>query len=307
MRHYESSDNGFIERHGGKEASGWINAECPDEAELHRLIDEIHVPQAFVNYLGDVDERPRVDREGDWNITILRIPARGHEQDVPYVTVPIGIMTKGELTVTLCFHPNDVIDDFVEYTRQRRVNVANRPDFILHMILTSATWYLKYLQNINRELTSTEHNMESSVRNKELLKLMRLQKTLVYFSTSLQGNDTMLEHLPHIYEGEYDTELLEDVDIEMKQATNTVTIYTQILESTMEALGSVISNNVNAVMKRMTAISIILMVPTLIASFYGMNVDIGLAGTPYAFGIIIVMALAATLGVLMWLKHIRWF
>lgn len=306
MRHYASSDNGFVEM-ADASGDGWLSVECPDEEELRFLTESMHVPSGFISCVADSDERPRVDREGDWTITILRIPAPGHEQDVPYVTVPIGVICHDRLIITLCFHPNEVTGYFIDYTRSRGVAIDNRPDFILHLIYSASYRYLKYLQIINRDVNAAEHNMERTVRNRELMRLMRLQKTLVYFNTSLRGNEMMLEHLQRLYEGEYDAELLEDVDIEIKQAINTVNIYTDILESTMSALGSVISNNVNAVMKRMTATSIILMVPTLIASFYGMNVDIGIAGLPHAFVIVVTFSLALTLAVLVWLRRINWF
>lgn len=306
MQHYASSDNGFIEI-ADANGDGWINVECPDEKELSILTDTLGVPPDFINYIGDADERPRVDHEDDWTITILRIPARGHEEEVPYDTVPIGLICHDNLIITLCFRPNDVIGYFVDFTRQRRIAISNLPDFILHFIYSASYWYLKYLQDINHTVTRAGRDMERTVRNHELLHLMHLQKTLVYFNTSLRGNEMMLEHLQRLYEGEYDVDLLEDVEIELKQAINTVSIYTDILESTMNALGSVISNNVNAVMKRMTATSIILMVPTLIASFYGMNVEIGMAGIPYAFIVIVAFSLILTLVVLLWLRKIKWF
>ena len=288
-------------------SSIWINVECPDEAEINELVDRMHVPQSFVNYVGDGDERPRVDHEGDWEITILRIPARGSGQDGPYITVPIGVIFHGDVIITLCFHPNDVIDYFIDYTRKRGIAVSNRPDFILHLVYSASFWYAKYLQIINNDVTQAGREMDRSVKNSDLLKLMRLQKTLVYFNTSLQGNEIMLERLERFYSGEYDTELLDDVGIELRQSIVTVQIYAEILESTMDTLGSVISNNVNSVMGRMTAVSIVLMVPTLIASFYGMNVDISLSSNPYAFVIIICISLLLTLFALIWLRHIKWF
>ncbi|MCM1348728.1 MAG: magnesium transporter CorA family protein [Firmicutes bacterium] len=306
MRHYASSNNGFIEI-ADASGDGWINVDCPDMEELKVLTGNLGVPSSFISDIADVDERPRVDREADWTITILRIPAKGHEQDVPYVTVPIGVICHENLIITLCFRTNDVIDYFIDYTRQRGVSIDNRPDFILHLIYSASFWYLKYLQDINRDVAQAEGNMVRTVKNGELIRLMRMQKTLVYFNTSLRGNEMMLEHLQRLYDGQYNVDLLEDVDIELKQAINTVNIYTDILESTMDALGSVISNNVNAVMKRMTATSIILMVPTLIASFYGMNVDIGLADIHGAFMGIIVLSLLLTIIVLLWLKRIKWF
>lgn len=306
MQHYASSENGFLEtstHHKG----GWINVCCPDNDEMHNLVDGLGMPAAFIDYVSDPDERPRVDREGDWTIIILRIPIRSHQRDVPYETVPIGVIYHDNLVITLCFSENEVMDELVSYSRQRRLAITNRPDFILHVIFRSATLYLKYLQIINRDVSMAERTMLKSVRNEELIRLMRLQKTLVYFSTSLQGDDMMLGRLQHLFSGEYDPELLDDVDIEIKQAITTVNIYTEILESTMEALGSVISNNLNGVMKRMTALSISLMVPTLIASFYGMNVNVGFSGFPYAFPLIILISLALTVGVLIWLKRIKWF
>lgn len=306
MQHYASSENGFVET-PSPHSDGWLNVCCPDETEMHILVDDFGMPPVFLDYIGDPDERPRVDREGDWSIIILRIPTRSNQKDVPYETVPIGVICHDDLIITLCYSENDVITDFVTFSRQRHLEITNRSNFILHIIYRSATWYLKYLQNINNDVSAAERNMASSVRNEELMRLTRLQKTLVYFNTSLHGNEMMLERLEHLFAGEYDPELLDDVDIEIKQAISTVAIYTEILESTMDALGSIISNNLNGVMKRMTALSISLMVPTLIASFYGMNVNVGFDGFPYAFPLIILISLCLTVGVLLWLKHIKWF
>lgn len=306
MRHYASSEKGFVELpdEGG---ANWINAECPDQEELTRLTDCYHVPEQFINYVGDPDERPRVDREGDWSITILRIPTDGNELGVPFSTVPIGIITHGSLIITLCFRPNEVTDYFVDFTRKRRKSIDSLPDFELHFIYATVFWYLKDLQVINRNVASAERSVESSVKNDTLLTLMRLQKTLVYFNTSLQGMAVMLEHLGNVYSGRFDRELYDDVDIELRQAISTVAVYTDILESTMNALGSVISNNVNTIMKRMTALSIILMVPTLVASFYGMNVDTGMGAVPYAFVVIIGISALLVILAVIWLRSTRWF
>lgn len=306
MRHYVSSEKGFVELpdEGG---ANWINVECPDQDELARLTDDYHVPEQFINYVGDPDERPRVDRDGDWSITILRIPTDDSELGVPFSTVPIGIISNASLIITLCFRPNEVTDYFVDLTRKRRRSIDNLPDFELHFIYASVFWYLKDLQTINRNVNGAERSMESSVKDDTLLTLMRLQKTLVYFNTSLQGMSVMLEHLGNVYAGKFDRELYDDVDIELRQAINTVAVYTDILESTMNALGSVISNNVNTIMKRMTAISIILMLPTLVASFYGMNVEIPMGSVTYAFFLIIGISVLLVILAVIWLRHTRWF
>ena len=150
-------------------------------------------------------------------------------------------------------------------------------------------WFLKYLKQINNEVSTAEKELEKSIRNEDLLNLMKLQKTLVYFDTSIRGNEVMIGRLRNIFQGtEYlDMALLEDVVIELKQAYNTVNVYSDILTGTMDAFASIISNNVNSIMKRMTSLSITLAIPTLIASFYGMNVDIHLENASHAFALII--------------------
>ena len=151
--------------------------------------------------------------------------------------------------------------------------------------------------------------LEKSIRNEDLLQLMKLQKTLVYFNTSIRGNEVMIGRLKNIFQDTnyLDLELLEDVVIELKQAYNTVNIYSDILTGTMDAFASIISNNVNAIMKRMTSLSITLMIPTLIASFYGMNVDIHLESFPHAFIFIILLSAILSAVTFVWFRRIKWF
>lgn len=291
----------------------WIDVTTPDADELHVLTDRYHVPAQFIDYLGDDDERPRTEREGDWTLTIIRIPIHTSRRDAadatsPYVTVPIGVIARGDTLITLCFHRNTVTTDFVQHSRRRLITVASTSDFVLRLIYAAAHWYLAYLQVINRAVTDSQQAFAASVRNDDLMHAMRLQQALVYFNTSIKGNQTLLERLPKAYpDAPVDADLLEDVDIEMRQAESTVNIYSDILAGMLDTLASIISNNVNSIMKRMTSLSLVLMVPTLIASLYGMNVHIGLSDTPHAFLIIIGVSTLLTIGVYLWLKHIRWF
>ena len=189
------------------------------------------------------------------------------------------------------------------------MNIKNKYELILRLIHSSAVWFLKYLKQINNEITLAEKALEKSIRNEDLLRLMKLEKSLVYFNTSIRGNEVMLTRLQNIFqEPEYvDKELLEDVDIELKQAHHTVNIYSDILTGTMDAFASIISNNVNTIMKRMTSISIILMVPTLIASFYGMNVPVAGEELPYAFTLIVIVSLLLS-GLSFYIfRRIKWF
>lgn len=286
----------------------WANFERPDDADLRFLTDELHIPSSFLEALSDVDERPRVDQEGAWSLTILRIPRQGGHGSAPYQTVPLGILTSAKLIVTVCYFEVPMIQDFIAHSRKRRISIERTPDFVLRMLFSATYWFLTYLKQMSRAVTGAEHDLERSVKNEALLRLMHLQQSLVFFNTSLRGNQVLLERLHRLYGDEYDHDLEDDLEVEMKQADNTVNVYTEILESTMDAYGSIISNNVNMVMKRMTSITIILMAPTLVASFYGMNVnDISFAALPGSFYIIILIALTLTISTYLWFRHIKWF
>lgn len=202
-----------------------------------------------------------------------------------------------------------MIPDFIEHTRRKGINVPNKYELILRLIYSSAVWFLKYLKQINNEVSCAEKELEKSIRNEDLLRLMNLQKSLVYFNTSIRGNETMIGKLGNIFnEKDYqNSELTEDVLIELKQAHNMVNIYSDILTGTMDAFASIISNNVNTIMKRMTSLSIVLMVPTLIASFYGMNVDIHLEHVPHAFSLIALISVCLSVTALIIFRKIKWF
>ena len=211
--------------------------------------------------------------------------------------------------ISVCFQNTDMITDFISYTRRKNIIVRNKYELILRLIYSSAVWFLKYLKQIYNAVASAEKELEKSIRNEDLLQLMKLQKTLVYFNTSIRGNEVMVGKLQSIFqEKDYkNKDLVEDVVIELKQAYNTVNIYSDILTGTMDAFASIISNNVNTIMKRMTSISIILMVPTLIASFYGMNVDVHIDNIPYAFSIIVLISIALSALAFMIFRKIKWF
>ena len=289
MRKYLYSETGgFVEKNNWL-PNCWVNVECPTDDDFKFLREDLKVPTSFLNDIADTDERPRTDTEGNWLLTILRIPVQTPNQKVPYTTVPIGIITNNEIIVSICYHSTEMIPDFIQHICRKSINIPNKYELILRIIYSSAVWFLKYLKQINNEVTMAEKELEQSIRNEDLLRLMNLQKTLVYFNTSIRGNEVMVGKLQNIFnEKDYQNpELTDDVLIELKQAHNMVNIYSDILTGTMDAFASIISNNVNTIMKRMTSLSIILMVPTLIASFYGMNVDIHIEEVPHAFSIIV--------------------
>ena len=309
MRTYLYCEAGFVEKPQWL-PNCWVNGGCPDNDDFEFLTKTLNVPESFLNDIADTDERPRTDTEGNWLLTILRIPVVNKQNgSLPFDTVPIGIITNNEIIVSVCYHNTDLLPDFIEHTRRKGIVVRNKLDLIFRLIYSSAVWFLKYLKQINIDISAAEKELERSIRNEDLLRLMRLQKTLVYFNTSIRGNEVMIGKLRTIFQDtDYlDTELVEDVIIELKQALNTVNIYSDILTGTMDAFASIISNNVNTIMKRMTSLSIVLMLPTLIASFYGMNVDIHLEEVPFAFSLIVLFSIGLSTLAFVIFRKIKWF
>ena len=308
MRKYLFCEAGFIEKPNWL-PNCWVNVECPTPDDFDFLEKELNVPAAFLHDIADTDERPRIDSEGNWLLTILRIPIFVKDNNITYTTVPIGIITNNEIIISVCYHSTAMIPDFIEYTRRKGINVPNRYELILRLIYSSSVWFLKYLKQINNEVAHAEKALEKSIRNEDLLRLMKLEKSMVYFNTSIRGNEVMLTKLQSIFQEPVymDNELVEDVETELKQAHLTVNIYSDILTGTMDAFASIISNNVNTIMKRMTSISIILMVPTLIASFYGMNVPIYGENMPHGFAIIVMISITLSALSFFIFRKIKWF
>ena len=308
MRKYLYSENGFVEKPLWA-PNCWVNVECPDHDDFQFLTRELNVPESFLEDIADADERPRTETEGNWLLTILRIPMQSSNPQIPFITVPIGIITNNDIIVSVCYHQTELLPDFIQHTRRKNICVNNKLELILRLIYSSAVWFLKYLKQINNEVANAEKELEKSIRNEDLLRLMKLQKTLVYFDTSIRGNEVLIGRLKNIFQntGMLDMVQLDDDVIELRQAYNTVNIYSDILTGTMDAFASIISNNVNDIMKRMTSLSITLMIPSVIACFYGMNVDIHLDSFPHAFLFIVLLSAAISAGTFVWFRRIKWF
>lgn len=306
MKAFYKNDNGLISIKDWQ-PNCWINIENPTEDEKRYLFDELQIPEAFFNDINDIDERPRIEIENDWHLIIFRIPVVSEDVKIPFYTIPVGIVFKDEICVTISFHKNEVLSDFVNYTQRKKSDVKDNFDLTLKLLLSSSVWYLKYLKQVNQKIKLAEDNLEKSIKNEELQALLQIEKSLVFFMTSLKGNSIVLHRIKNKKELNLDAELLEDVDIELRQAQEMTNIYSDILTGTMDAYASVISNNMNDIMKKMTSISIILMIPTVIASFYGMNVPNSLQENPFGLPIIIAVSiLFSSLGVFLFMKR-RWF
>lgn len=286
----------------------WINVSDPNQDDFTYL-EEMGVPDSFISDIRDPNERPRVEKDDDWMLTIMRIPRETGDVDIPFSTVPLGVITNGDLVIVLCYFKNIVIHDFIQYNTAKGNEINNKFALILRLIMSSAVWFLKFLKQINISINNTEDGLERRLRNDDLLKLRNLQKSLVYFNTGIRGNEALISRLRTIYMNSdlFDMEMVEDVHIEMQQALNMVSIYSNILTGSMEAFGSIISNNLNLIMKRMTSITIILQVPTLIASLYGMNVSLPIDDKPWAFVAILLLSIALSCAAFFVFKKIKWF
>ncbi len=272
------------------EPNCWVSLECPTSEERNFLISGLEVPESFISDIEDNDERPRRDEDDNgWQLIVIRVPIRRNDSRIDFTTVPLGIMIKDDVCVTICNYKTEMLDDFVVYTIRKRITVANHYELAVRLMLSASVWFLKYLKNINVQIMSSESELQETVRNDELLKLQRIENSLVYFVTSLKGNDVLFYRLVHskTVRDACDEDLTEDVEIELKQAEETTNIYRNIIHSMSNSYSSVISNNINGTMKTLTSINIILMLPTLIASLYGMNVSNYMEDNKYAFFIVV--------------------
>ncbi|MCH3970499.1 MAG: magnesium transporter CorA family protein [Prevotella sp.] len=278
----------------------WIQVTCPSEEDQQLLEEEYHIPDYFLSDISDTDERARYDYDDGWMLIILRIPyVKEIRSRTPYTTVPLGIIHKGNVTITVCYYETNMMIDFVSYQQKRGVGFTDYVDLIFRLFLSSSVWYLKRLKQISSLIEKAKHNLDREVNNESLIGLSRLQDSLTYFITSIRGNESLLQKLKFkLQVDELDTDLIEDVNIEMMQARETASIYSNILESTMDTYSSIINNNMNTTMRTLTSVSIIMMFPTLIASLLGMNLINGLERNPYGF--LIALVLSAIVSGLSW-------
>ncbi len=256
----------------------WVSAVDPSEAEVSYLINELELEQDFVLAALDEEESSRVDKEDTQTLILVDAPVAVKETEkntILYTTRPIGIIITETFIVTVSLKENSVISELEDgLVKNVQTHLKNR--FLLTLLLRVATRYLQYLKQIDKISDMMERQLHKSMKNKELIQLLGLEKSLVYFSTSLKSNEVTLEKILRgrvlkLYEEDQD--LLEDVLIEIKQAIEMSNIYSSILSGTMDAFASIISNNLNIVMKVLTSITILMAIPTMVSSFYGMNVE----------------------------------
>ena len=274
----------------------WIQVTCPTDEDQRELEEKFNIPDYFLSDISDTDERARYEYDDGWMLIILRIPyVKEIRSRTPYTTVPLGIIHKRDVTITVCFYETNMMIDFVSYPQKRGEGFTDYVDMIFRLFLSSAVWYLKRLKQINALIEKAKHNLDHEVNNESLIGLSRLQDSLTFFITSIRGNENLLQKLKFkLQVDELDADLIEDVNIEMTQARETTSIYSDILESTMDTYSSIINNNMNTVMRTLTSVTIIMMSATFIASLYGMNVINGLEENSWGFAITLVMSFAVS-------------
>ena len=285
----------------------WIQVTCPTDEDQQMLEEEYQIPDYFLSDISDTDERARYEYDDGWMLIILRIPyVKEIRSRTPYTTVPLGIIHKRDVTITVCFYETNMMIDFVSFHQKRGEGFTDYVDMIFRLFLSSAVWYLKRLKQISMLIDKAKRNLDREVNNESLIGLSRLQDSLTYFNTSIRGNETLLSKLKFKLQiDELDADLIEDVTIEMTQARETTNIYSNILESTMDTYQSIINNNMNTIMRTLTSVTIILMLPTLVASFFGMNLVNGMENSPIGFAIAIILSVAISVVSLLVFRHKR--
>ena len=304
----KNTDTGFEQLTSPKEGC-WINLIDPSSEEIEQVHKDLEIPKDFITYPLDLDERARIEKEDGIMLIVLRIPQnQGENSDVPYVTLPLGIVYGRGLIVTVCRTSNDLLNDLVNGT-SRKVNTAKRNRFLLNLFHATANKYLNYLREVNKSVDVLEDQLQMSLRNREVLELLKYQKCLTYFTTALKSNARMMARLQN--SGLFDTypddeDLLDDVLTEIGQAIEMTEISSGILSQMMDAFASIISNNLNVVMKFLASVTIVLSLPTIVASFYGMNVRLPFENHNQAFWIAISISLVLSFSIVILFRKKDW-
>lgn len=287
----------------------WICVVDPTTEEIERL-QTLGVPQDFITNPLDLDERARTERDDNCTLIVLRIPLnQGPTADIPYTTIPFGIILTEKYLITVCKRSNEILTEFTS-GRVKNLSTSKRNRFILRLMYLTATKYLNYLREINKTVDILEDKLTASMRNKEVLDILRYQKTLVLFTTALKANELMLERLQRsqlFRQYPDDEDLLEDAITENQQAIEMTNISNTILSSMMDAFASIISNNLNGVMKFLASITIVLSIPTIVTSYYGMNVDLPFQQHDLAALFVILISIVICIGVVIIFVKKDWF
>ncbi len=292
------------------ERGAWINMIAPNEAEVQQVCKKLKIKEDFIRDALDLEEQARIDIEDDDNtiLFIMDVPIiekDGKTSKEEYTTMPIGVIfVRDEYIITVSNRRTPTLDE-IEANRQKDLVTYKKSRMLLQIFYKNASHFLRYLKRINKETEIAENVLQTSLKNKELLTMLSLEKSLVYFTTSLKANELVMEktlrgRIIKLYDE--DEDILEDSITENRQAIEMAQIYSNILNGTMDAYASIISNNLNIVMKFLTSITIIIAIPTLISGYWGMNVPMPFGNNPFGFAIVIALSFVIAFVTMIWLK-----
>lgn len=286
----------------------WIDLNSPTEEDILELKSLVEIPEDVIASIKDVDEVPKLEKYDDFHFILFQTPRINTEEEEEdsvsgdYSVAPLGVIYTSEYLITISDGRNDVMNylrlKLKNYLKNKIINTEKIPQFILKLLLFTSKIYLRYLKVINQKIRLAQGHLEQTQSNTEIVHLMDLEKSLVYFSTSLHSNQIVIEKLSKrkIFTSEEENEeLLEDILDENKQAIETAKVYGRIISNVSNTFASIISNNLNQTLKFLTSVTIILMIPTLIASIYGMNVELPFQQSPHAFNIVMVISVLFSL------------
>ena len=295
------TEDGILHEKNEMQPGSWIALTNPTASEIMDIADTYQIDPEHIKAPLDEEERSRIEVEDNYTLILVDIPSIEERNGKDwFVTIPMAIITTSDVLITVCLEETPVLTSFMD-GRVRDFHTFMKTRFILQILYKNATQFLQYLRIIDRKSEVIERKLHQSQKNEELVELLELEKSLVYFTTSLRSNEVVLEKLlrtEKIKKYPEDEDFLEDVIIENKQAIEMANIYSGILSGTMDAFASVISNNLNIVMKFLATVTIVMSIPTMIASFYGMNVNahgMPFAESPYGFFIVLGIALGISL------------
>lgn len=297
------------------EGADWINISPPFNQEaIEQLSVSQNIPLDFLTDSLDIDERSRYEREDDVRLIVVNTPILNEidqENEAIFITAPIGIILTGGLVITITSFESDVINKFLD-NRVKNFNPADSQLFVLQIFEQIVHRFLECVKKLNLKRNIVEKELYSSARNVELKQLLRIEKSYVFFVNSLSANELLKMKMKRtnflkIEGNEEKQDLFEDIIIDNSQALEMANVYTNILNGTMEAYASIVSNNMSMFINRLTLITIVLMVPTLVASFYGMNVDLPLQESDYAFLIIVLVSVLISVFILWFFRRKKVF
>ncbi|HDD0826165.1 magnesium transporter CorA family protein [Staphylococcus aureus] len=308
FRHSEDIDKHIIKTPLDHTAS-WINVVEPDREEIENLMEQYNIPEDFIRDPLDSEESSRIEYDEDtgYSLIIIDLPIVNstNRSVLSFVTIPLGIIIGNGIIVTVC----DTENEFLENLPKRDINLKFHSRFALEILTTIADHYNRNLRLLNKSRIRIEKELKNNITNKQLFKLMEVEKSLVYFLAALKGNDTIIKklfRLPAIKRFEEDEELLEDLIIENNQAIETTELHQRILESITTSYASLLSNDMNTIMKTLTLFTVLLTLPTLVFSFFGMNVPLPIDDHSYISWIIVVgisLILVVIVSIFLWRKQ----